>query len=297
MEPIRDMTMQWSKQGLEKFLRELQNRVNDPDAKGRRLLAARQVLDRFQVIKCDGHWELDVLNWKKSGKDHDSQAISAINDSHLDMEFTLPGGPKIQIVRLERVHQNTDGQKHWHHFLPVTHSSDMRATVCPADDYARLMELINQLPTVKQAVLIQHSGDSAKSIVSRLLRKGADVQLFVQAADSAQPPFHKNRLASLYEDIPNRYLHDGGSLRVYYYPSPASLRAVLVDDQVLAIGWYNYFSKENRQFILYGHNQPYLHLKKGQGAFQALRDMMLNVTRSIEKHAQPAIVLPRNRIR
>ena len=98
----------------------------------------------------------------------------------------------------------------------------------------------------KKAVLIQYSCNTSMSVVRALMRKEAQVTVYIQHEETAkqigsefQAKRIKDKVGGLRGDLGKR-LSQLGTLKLYKYRSPASVSAVKIDDRVLCMGWYLY---------------------------------------------------------
>lgn len=152
---------------------------------------------------------------------------------------------------------------------------------------------------VREATLIQYSGQRVNRIVRQLVSQGADVTLFVQNKNTAQkyskaqvarikgfPEFIKTEFN---EEIKNK---SKGTLMVYDYDPPASLRAVKLDNKILAVGWYIYkFVDKNEkkrypedEIKLLGHNQPGKLLYFGSREYDVMSELFDYLVENFNTH-------------
>lgn len=141
--------------------------------------------------------------------------------------------------------------------------------------YAELLSLIEEM-TVQKAILIQYSGVTVSALIAKLLSKGAEVDLYVVNPVSAigvqQTKRIKDKIANLPDELAS---HKNGRLKVYYYDTPASVGGALIDNQMLAIGWYTYqrqvstmFPKDNLRVL--GSDQPGMLVDRKADEFEML---------------------------
>ena len=95
----------------------------------------------------------------------------------------------------------------------------------------------------------------------------------------------------------SRNLSVPSNLKVYKYRTPATVRAVKIDDQALCVGWYtyekvdrkNYIHFPNDQVAVSGHDRPTLVAWKGTKEFAILDKMVtgpaVQVSRSASRTA------------
>lgn len=92
--------------------------------------------------------------------------------------------------------------------------------------------------------MIQQSGDSVRSLLmSHLIERNANIDLYVH--DPRVAPISCEQAGKIRFTVMNmrnyfsRYIGKSTSiLTIYLYPQQASLRAVMVDNDALAMGWY-----------------------------------------------------------
>lgn len=277
---------------LQGFLDKLSTHVRRSDARGRALPQVREIVKRFEVVAYEKTFVLKCAGWKP---DSSKKAIEAINQHHLPFSFApYEGAPDILVRRLERVKAR---RRDLHYFVPLASTADLRATVTRDPSYSGLMAYIKHVPLIGKVTLIQHSGAMSTPLVTDLLGKGADVRLLIQSHSDGLPESERARMGTEFAGMEKKYWLDGGSLRVFSYRSPSSVRAVLVHDVFVAVGWYNYFASEGGGYTIYGHNQPYLFAKVSDGSFRHLSEMVLGIADAVEAHCPLSLDLPRNRAR
>jgi len=162
--------------------------------------------------------------------------------------------------------------------------------------YDELQRLVKARPSTRQAVFIQHSGMTTLSLRRLLLQSGASVDLYVQHPDAACNKAQRGKVAYVAGDMRNIHKDDvegsKASLRVFYYMAPASIRAVLIDDELLAVGWYTYH--QERAVItredginVQGDNRPLVIVSKGRPEFDPLVQMFNRVLADMKTYAVP----------
>ena len=97
---------------------------------------------------------------------------------------------------------------------------------------------------VREAILIQYSGQRVNRIVRQLVSQGADVILYVQAKETAQK--FGNHQVDRIKQFPDSIITEfdeatekkknKGTLIIYDYGPPASLRAIRIDNKILGVG-------------------------------------------------------------
>lgn len=155
----------------------------------------------------------------------------------------------------------------------------------------------------KNAVLIHYSGHMVRDTVRDLMSKGADVILYVQSKTTAKK-FSKTqvmRIESFSELFKTEIdsaikggLRNRGTLTVYEYDAPASLRAIKIDDKLIGVGWYIYRyvdredPEENQKYPednikLLGHDQPGKILFSGSHEYAVMNKLIENLAENFTR--------------
>lgn len=136
------------------------------------------------------------------------------------------------------------------------------------DDVECMDLLLNYIEenSIAEAKLVQYSGDKVKPLIKKLLEKNIKVYLLLH--DPISPlsrlnpqdemnKFQKIKRMAFMNDFKNEFKNPE-NLHIYYYDEPASLKAVKLDKQVLALGSYTYRSRSRDDHTrwLYGHCNP-----------------------------------------
>ncbi len=166
-----------------------------------------------------------------------------------------------------------------------------RSYVEQADMYRDLAKYIDD-KGVRKAVLIQYSSASATNLLRKLISKNAHVILYVKSLDNAVSDMQKNRIKNTIQQLhgviqgSKRY-----RLVVYEYDTPASIRAVKIDDEVIAIGWYTYehmltsdTNYPGDNFEISGHDVAGMLLFRGSPEYDTLNKMFENQIRDYEQY-------------
>jgi hypothetical protein len=161
--------------------------------------------------------------------------------------------------------------------------------------YADMIQEIRGIQNVREATLIQYSSRKASTLIFTLLKKGATVNLYVNNLDTgAISNMQKERIISAIKDLPGELSSTSGILKVYKYDPPASVRGVMIDNRVLAIGWYTceYVTKPERdvaypddEFFLSGHDIPGILVREGSLEFEIFKDLFLKQVQNFGKDA------------
>lgn len=160
-----------------------------------------------------------------------------------------------------------------------------------ADMYRDLAKYIDE-KGVKNAILIQYSGRMAVSLLRKLASKGANITLYVKCPKNAISQMQTVRIENGVQQLRGELQVSARyKLTVYEYDVPASMRAVKIDDKVLAIGWYmNEYAFQRDpdypqdQYELSGHDVPGMLFYSGSSAFAAFDKMFTNQIKNFEAH-------------
>jgi hypothetical protein len=156
------------------------------------------------------------------------------------------------------------------------------------------------------AVLVQYSGRRAIPLLWMLLQKGAHVIMYVQKPKKAISQRQKHRIKSNVIEMDDEIKINGdGSLKVYFYDTPASFRGVIIDDKILSIGNYLYEYCNDKLFpddkmAISGHDVPGLLLHEGSRWYdiysKMFYDMVANYNQDIKSNKRkPVLNLPRKK--
>ena len=117
----------------------------------------------------------------------------------------------------------------------------------------------------KHAKLIQYSGDMARSVIDKLLEKGARVDLLLQHPENALNKVQLQKMAAFQVRVRNDY-RNGQNLIIKYYKEPASMRGIRIDKNFLSVGWYTYRIKSDQEVQpwIYGHNNTTINIRLDQ---------------------------------
>ena len=159
--------------------------------------------------------------------------------------------------------------------------------------YTDIIQEIRGIRNIKEATLVQYSSRKAAPLIFTLLNKGAIVNLYVKNSDTGViSTMQKERIINAIKDLPGELSTTSGTLKVYKYDQPASVRGVIIDNRVLAIGWYTYeyvpkterdSSYPDDDFFLSGHDVPGILLYEGSLEFEIFKDLFLKQVRNFEK--------------
>lgn len=151
--------------------------------------------------------------------------------------------------------------------------------------YADMIQEIREIRNIREATLVQYSSRKVSPLVFSLLNKGATVNLYVKNPDTEViGTMQKERIENAIKDLPGELSSTRGVLKVYKYDPPASVRGVIIDNRLLAIGWYTYeyvpkFERDlnypDDVFFLSGHDVPGMLLHEGSLEFEIFKDLFL----------------------
>jgi hypothetical protein len=166
--------------------------------------------------------------------------------------------------------------------------------------YKYLLEYINQ-HTVKEATFLQYSCQKSGSLLSTLvLNKKARATVFIQHEDMAAQLRSQRQVDRITSMIRNslsdlsRKLPCPSDLKVYKYRTPATVRAVKIDDQALCVGWYTYEKVDRKNYIHFpddqvaisGHDRPTIVVWKGTEEFAILDKMVTDMIANYQENAE-----------
>lgn len=160
--------------------------------------------------------------------------------------------------------------------------SEISLTSCRLDDQDKLYhEAIRQIKNdpkrPNEVVFIQHSGHIVQREICDLLKSGINVKLYQQSPNIgiiSKSYSIKERINRLPKDIKIKEENTNfkGKLTVRRFRTPASLRALFVEDKFLILSWYNYYN--NEQLRIVGSENPGIFVKKGSPKFIEMQEMI-----------------------
>src|SRR5581483_1048191 len=170
--------------------------------------------------------------------------------------------------------------------------------------YRCLLEYINH-HTVTEALFLQYSCKQSETLLSPLvLNKKARATVFIQHEQMPEQLQSERQVDRITSTIRNslsdlsRKLSDSSHLKVYKFQTPASVRAIKIDDQVLCIGWYTY-ERVNRkgystfpddQTAISGHDRPTFIVWKGTEEFEVLAQMVDVMVKNYQEYAEEVVL-------
>ena len=159
--------------------------------------------------------------------------------------------------------------------------------------YWKLIEYIGANP-VDKAVLIQYSGARAEDVLLALMNKRVSTDLYVQAPEKAISERQRERIQETLNQMEDVVMTTRGSgqMRLIEYTLPASIRAILIDDEVLVWGSYVYHdianpvpAYPNDNIRIHGHDAPGLLLWSGTPEFEVFRNAFVELAANLEASA------------
>lgn len=155
----------------------------------------------------------------------------------------------------------------------------------------------------KKAVLFQYSCNTSMGVVRALMRKGAQVTVYIQHEDTAkqigsafQAERIINRVRGLKGDLGKR-LATPDNLKLYKYRSPASVSAIKIDDRVLCMGWYLYERQDqphhpdfkNDTAEISAHDVAAIIAFAGTSEYNKLLKTFQTLEENFQKHAEEVL--------
>jgi hypothetical protein len=176
------------------------------------------------------------------------------------------------------------------------------------DAYDKLADLIRERGHRCRSIdLVQFSGQTALPVFTAISRANprASVRLLLLHPECAaefhpgQGVNHVNRINNTVENIElleKDEKFEGFSVEIRHYRTPASAATVVVDEDLVSLGWYLYFTKYNTDSDTDDSNRGALHLRghnvaaiNGRGeAVASLRDFALHHFQTLWETAEPA---------
>jgi hypothetical protein len=163
-------------------------------------------------------------------------------------------------------------------------SRDSSVFVKADEDYEELLKHIRHTE-VKKAILIQHWGHSSKNLRNHLLdTTSAEIELYIQNPAKACCAAQRGKI----ERFINEFLNDAKRstnprkealakrMKVFLYDEHATVRAVLLDDSMLALGWYVYYpgGEPGREIDIYGYPLPTVYARSDWSGFSELKKVI-----------------------
>lgn len=160
-----------------------------------------------------------------------------------------------------------------------------------------LNEYINH-NDVKEAIFLQYSCKQSEPLLSALvLNKKARATVYIQHENVPRQLKSERQVDRITSTIRNslsdlsRKLADPSNLQVYKFRTPASVRAIKIDDEVLCVGWYTYEKVDRRgwptfpddQTAISGHDRPTFVAWKGTEEYTILNQM---ITVMVENYSE-----------
>jgi hypothetical protein len=165
--------------------------------------------------------------------------------------------------------------------------------------YTYLEEYIEERG-VSSAELIQYSCRTSRSLLRKLMNKKALITVYMQdpnTCESLGSKHQKNRVTHSITELPAEFGASINSNKISFmtYVAPASVSAVRIDDNLIAMGWYIYkhVDESNRSILsesedkveLLGHCIPAVLAAKGSMEFEVLNSLFDSLTANFKKNS------------
>lgn len=142
---------------------------------------------------------------------------------------------------------------------------------------------------VTSARFYQYSGKYVRSMVQMLVELGTSVELYLQDEDTANSLgapqqsdwIRKERdiYQGTFSNLVRKPGQKIGDLKIYYITAPISIRAIIFDEKLIAIGWYWYteIPKEDGTSYLEvrSHDTPGFLVDRNSEGFAQVRELIL----------------------
>jgi hypothetical protein len=152
------------------------------------------------------------------------------------------------------------------------------------DMYRDIMKYIEEKP-IKTAILIQYSGHRSISLIDKLIRKNAEITVYLQHPEDAINQWQKERIQMTIENL--RRCRTTNKLTIYGYDVPASIKGVLINEELLAVGWYAYgHTHDDDEIQLSGHSIAGMLFHKGSDEYEIFKTMFMKQAADFEKHCK-----------
>jgi hypothetical protein len=176
-----------------------------------------------------------------------------------------------------------------------------KPTVFPTQDapYAELLEYIAQHDVAK-AIFLQYSGQACDGVLEAVLKKpGAKAVVYLQdekRAENLGSKFQATRIVTSVNNMRKwRIKYDGTSeITVHKCTMPMSVRAIMLDDRLLCMGWYTYEREYGHDaehptdtVAVSGHDIATVISRKGTDDFDALNSTFTMLVKNYERASQP----------
>jgi hypothetical protein len=164
------------------------------------------------------------------------------------------------------------------------------------DNYVAFPELLDYITRhkVRTATLIQMSCINAQQVLRELWRTNAHAEVFVSAANRefGVSEWQRGRVERFLRDLPNELQNivdhgESGQIDIYRYNAPASIRAVLIDGDILTVGTYLYqkhaIPGHGRILDVRGGEVPLLLFTPKDPEFATFRNMIVRLVENWKK--------------
>jgi hypothetical protein len=146
---------------------------------------------------------------------------------------------------------------------------DFKTNRVYADQQSVYAEVIRYIKghKIDRAVLVQYSAVKVEDVLVELMAKGAEIDLYVQSPQIAavDMKMQSERITAQRNHLPTVLLrhNNHGTCKIFEYRPPATLRGILIQGHLLAIGPYIYQmpsrhdpSYPDDKFVIKGHDAP-----------------------------------------
>ncbi|WP_129350543.1 hypothetical protein [Solidesulfovibrio carbinolicus] len=166
--------------------------------------------------------------------------------------------------------------------------------------YAEQQDMYNDLISLckkhhyKEATFIQYSGRKAVELITQLHKNETKIRLFVKHPETAVGVEQTRRIEGVLDNMSTEVggTH-GAPIEVTAYRTEASLRGLMLDDKVVALGWYVFKKKDklspkftHDDVNIWGHNMPGILLYKGNSNFEEAANFFRKMKKHYEKHGE-----------
>ena len=178
--------------------------------------------------------------------------------------------------------------------------SNLPLTAYRLDDqnklYKEVIEEITKDPKPpSEVVFIHHSGQVIQYEICNLLKSGINVELYQQSPGI--DILSQSDIRNAIEEVPRAIRRQEqntnfkGKLTIRRLHTPVSLRAFFVEDKLLILSWYNYYTNNSRELRIVGSENPGILVRKGSRKFMELREMIRETMNSHRPQSNDGVQL------
>ena len=156
--------------------------------------------------------------------------------------------------------------------------------------------LVHTPENIRRVVIVQCSGRNVKDVVDELwVKTSADIELYLVDPAHAINGHQKSRITEMLEKFANELdprARGVGTLEIFTYQAPASVRAVLIEKRSLYIGAYFYkvMPISTPDFDTRGGDMPLLVVPSDHDDFPVLSNEVLDMVENWKKNGKAASV-------